>query len=160
MLTVPQALLAGLLLMSVLMTLLWLWQRAHTDAGIVDVGWASGLGVLAVLDAVVMPGDPARRVLVAALAGIWSFRLGWHLLTDRIVGKPEDGRYQTLREQWAPHAQRAFFFFFQAQALAAVLFSLPFVAAMHHARPLGAWDAAAACGWLIAFTGETSAEAQ
>ena len=35
----------------------------------------------------------------------------------------------TLRRQWSPHADRAFFFFYQMQALAAVALSLPFALA-------------------------------
>ena len=163
-LSVPLLLLAGLGLVSALMVALWFWQRAHRDAGIVDAGWAFALGLLAVLYAAAQPAAGPRAALVAAVAALWSWRLAWHLLTDRVIGKPEDGRYQALRAQWAPHEQRAFFAFFQAQAVAAVLFSLPFLAGMSAGRsgprPIGAWDVAACAVWLIAFAGEVGADAQ
>ena len=53
-------------------------------------------------------------------------RLGTYLVVNRLVGKPEDGRYQELRRRWAPHEQRRFFVFFQAQAGFVTVFSLPF----------------------------------
>ena len=59
------------------------------DASHVDVGWAAGLGVLALACAVFLPGAPARRALVGALAGFWALRLAGHLYFDRVRGKPE-----------------------------------------------------------------------
>ena len=42
--TVPGVLLVAWVLMALLMVALWLWQRAHDDAGIVDAGWLDRLG--------------------------------------------------------------------------------------------------------------------
>ena len=39
----------GWLVVAVMMTALWLAQRRRRDAGVVDVGWAAGLGILAVV---------------------------------------------------------------------------------------------------------------
>ena len=89
--------LSGWLVMAAVMAALWVVQRARRDAGVVDVGWAAGLGLLAVLYAVLAAGPPLRRLLVATMAGAWSLRLAWYILTNRVLGKPEDGRYQTLR---------------------------------------------------------------
>ena len=61
------------------------------------------------------------------LAALWAGRLGTYLLLNRIIGKPEDGRYRELRRRWSPNANRAFFVFFQAQAGFIVVFSLPFL---------------------------------
>jgi len=82
------------LAMAVVMAVLWLVQRARSDAGVVDVGWAGGLGVVAVLYALLAPGDPFRRSLVGVLATVWSLRLAAYILTNRVIGKPEDGRYR------------------------------------------------------------------
>ena len=64
-------------------------------------------------------------MLVAGLGTIWGVRLGTYLLA-RLAGKEEDGRYQELRRRWAPHVNRSFFVFFQAQAAFILVFSLPF----------------------------------
>jgi steroid 5-alpha reductase family enzyme len=78
-----------------------------------------------------------------------------------VVGKEEDGRYRKLRRDWGPHAQAGFFLFFQAQALADVVFSIPFLIAMRNAAPFpSAWDAAGLLVWLAAVGGETLADAQ
>ena len=76
--------------------------------------------------ALLADGDVAHRVLAAVLASVWGFRLGAYLFFDRVLGKEEDGRYQELRRKWGMNANRNFFFFFQAQALFVVFFSLPF----------------------------------
>jgi steroid 5-alpha reductase family enzyme len=109
-----------------MMIVLWLVQVGIGDATHVDVGWAYGVGGLAVLDAALGDGSAGHRLLVALLAGVWSLRLGTYLVLNRLVGKPEDGRYRELRRRWAPHEQRRFFVFFQAQAGFVTVFSLPF----------------------------------
>jgi steroid 5-alpha reductase family enzyme len=95
---------------------LWALQARIRDASHVDVGWAVLIACCAIAYALVSDGDVAHRVLAAALASIWGFRLGGYLLVNRILGKEEDGRYQELRRKWGA----------QAQALFVVFFSLPF----------------------------------
>ena len=155
-----QLLLLGWVLMVAMMAALWLVQRARRDAGVVDVGWTAGLGILAVLYAIAGVGDPLRRALVAVMAGGWSLRLAWHLLADRIVGKPEDGRYQTLRARWGERAQVRFFLFFQVQAVVAVALSLPFLVAMRGGGALGVAGLAGVAVWVVAVLGEALADAQ
>lgn len=149
------------LLMAVVMAVLWLVQRATRNAGVVDVGWAGGLGALVVLYALLAPGDPLRRVLVGVLAGAWSLRLASYILTNRVLGRSEDGRYQALRARWGERAQPYFFVFFQAQAVLDVLFSLPFLVAMTNPRQgIGAWGVAGVLVWLAAVAGEAVADRQ
>ena len=158
--SVAQLLLFGWVVMAAMMAALWFLQRARHDAGVVDVGWTAGLGSLAILYAVAGGGDPLRRGLVAVMAGGWSLRLAWHLLADRIVGKPEDGRYQALRARWGERAQVRFFVFFQAQAVADVVLSLPFLVAMRGGDALGAAGLAGVSVWVVAVLGEALADAQ
>ncbi len=158
--SIVQLLLSGWVLVAAMMAALWLLQHARRDAGIVDVGWAAGLGLLAVLYAVAGGGDPLRRALVAVMAGGWSLRLAWHLIADRIVGKPEDGRYRTLRARWGDRAQARFFVFFQAQAVLDVVLSLPFLLAMQGSVALGAAGVAGVAVWVVAVLGEALADAQ
>lgn len=75
------------------MFVLWLVHLRTVDAGIVDFGWAAGLGLTAVFYAFSSPETGARQWLLALLAGLWSFRLAGYLLIDRVVGGEEDGRY-------------------------------------------------------------------
>lgn len=101
------------------------------------------------------------RVLTAVLAGVWSFRLGAYLLSHRVGGREEDGRYRSFRSKWGDRAQRNFFILFQAQAVFVVLFSLPFIAAM--SAPREGIDSAvllAVLIWLISVGGEALADQQ
>jgi steroid 5-alpha reductase family enzyme len=151
----------GWALAAVVMFALWLVQRRTRNAGVVDVGWAAITGALAVVYAAVGDGEPARRVLLAVLGGAWGGRLAWYLLRDRVWGQPEEGRYVTLRERWSPHADRAFFIFFQAQALAAVGLSIPFaLAAVATADVPAATDLLALALVAIGTVGETVADRQ
>jgi steroid 5-alpha reductase family enzyme len=149
----------GLLAAAMLMLMLWLRQRQTRDATSVDIAWAAGIGLLALYFAWSGPGEPTRRLLTATLAGIWSFRLAWHLYARASKGQ-EDGRYQMLRAQWGAAAQRNFFFFFQAQALLVALFSLPIFLATANPLPLGWLDALGLCIWVVAIVGESIADAQ
>lgn len=112
---------------SVLMVLMWMLAIRIANASHVDVAWAYGTGGLGVLYALLGTGSTGNRLLVAGLAVLWGGRLGTYLLVNRILGKPEDGRYQELRRRWAPNVNRAFFVFFQAQAGFVAVFSLPFL---------------------------------
>ena len=143
------------------MILLWLSQLRTRNAGIVDVGWAAITGSLAILYGLLGDGDPSRRILLAVLGGVWGWRLAWHLWRDRIWKQPEEGRYVTLRKQWSPHPDRAFFIFFQAQALAAVVLSLPFALAGRAPQAFPAvTDLAALALVVIGVAGETVADRQ
>jgi steroid 5-alpha reductase family enzyme len=151
----------GWTLVALLMAVLWFVQRAHQNAGVVDVGWAAALGLLAALYALIGDGAPAYRVLVVVLAGLWSVRLTLHVYFDRVRGKGEDGRYQTLRTRWGEQAQSRFMVFFQAQALLAVLLSLPFVVIVNiDDRQLDEWVYVAIGLWVLAIIGETIADRQ
>ena len=151
----------GWVVVALAMVVLWLIQRRTGDAGIVDVAWTGGLGVLAVYFAAAFGGGvAARRWIVALLVTIWATRLLAYLLRDRILKGEEDGRYQTLRERWGSKAQRNLFIFFQAQAALAALLALHFLLAMSSTRPLGVWDLAGVAVWAVSILGESIADRQ
>lgn len=153
---------AGLALAAVLMAVVWRIAVRIGNAGIVDVAWAASFLPLAWLYALAGGGHAGRRWLITAMATAWSLRLAGYLYR-RVMGHHpvEDSRYQDLRRRWAPDANRRFFWFFQAQAAAAVFFSLPFAIAALDARPdLGTAEWAGATLWLIGLAGESLADAQ
>ena len=146
--------------LALLFAVLWAFQVRSHDASSVDVGWASGLGALALACAAVLPGAPARRVLVGAMGFVWSLRLALHLYFDRVRGKPEDGRYAALRASWGADANRNFFVFFQAQAALDVLLGSSFAALCSRPGPLRIADGVGAAVWLVAVLGEAAADRQ
>jgi len=139
----------------------WLWQCRTRNAGWVDVGWALGLAVMAILAAVLGPAPLERRLLVGLMGGLHGLRLGLHLWR-RVAHEPhEDGRYQAIRTAWQTGLNLKFFAFFQAQALLDVLLGLPFLLAAWNPRPgLHPLEWAAAALWLGAWCGEALADRQ
>ncbi len=142
------------------MAMAWLAQRRSGNAGVVDPIWAASLGVLALVYACFSDGWGPRRVMVALLVGIWSARLTWHLLR-RVSGEPEDGRYAILRDKWGKDFEPWIFWFFQAQAVLAVLLSLGFLF-LCQSKDVG-WriqDGAALGLWCLSILGEGLADRQ
>jgi steroid 5-alpha reductase family enzyme len=143
------------------MTALWALQLRTKNAGIVDVGWAASLGLLAVGYAVVSPAGTTHRLLIGLLAGGWGFRLASHLLFDRVLGHPEEGRYVALRARWGDRVNRNLFAFFGGQALLALILSVPFLLVAFRAEPsMTPWEVAGAGLWLTGMVGETIADRQ
>ena len=141
------------------MSAVWYIQKRTGNAGFVDVAWAALLGVAALYYGVVADGALLPRLVVALLAASWGFRLALHLL-HRVLNEEEDGRYAHLRAHWQGH-QGKFFLFFQAQALAVALFSLPFLVAASNPVPeLTATITLGICVWLASLVGESIADLQ
>lgn len=152
-------LLVGAIGAGTMMAALWLVSVRIRNASYVDVAWALGIAGTAATYALLGNGSSVHRVLVAGLGTVWGVRLGTYLLV-RLAGKEEDGRYQELRRRWAPHASRAFFVFFQAQAGFVLLFSLPFALVASDDGGVSAlvWVGAALA--LLAIVGEVVADTQ
>jgi steroid 5-alpha reductase family enzyme len=131
------------------------------NAGLVDVGWALGLVLLAAWYAWQGPGFPARKWILAVMVIAWGLRLAIHLVR-RIAREPEDGRYQRLRHEWqGSNVKLRFLLFFEAQALLDILLSLPILlAAINPAPQLKVLEYAGIGLWLVALIGESIADAQ
>jgi steroid 5-alpha reductase family enzyme len=154
-------LLQGMLLMFIVMSVLWVIHLRLRNAAVVDVGWAAGLALLAIFYSFYGDGWALRRMLLAIVVGLWGFRLAIHLLMDRVWGKPEEGRYQEIRNRWKSNVPAKFFLFFQFQALLDVLLSVPFLlVAMNASTRFSFFEFAGLALWLIAFTGEAVADRQ
>jgi steroid 5-alpha reductase family enzyme len=153
--------LTGAAIVAGMMLVLWLIHLLIRNAAIVDVGWAAGLGILALYYAVAGPGYSARKWAIASMAGFWGLRLAAYLLFARVIGKPEEGRYVQLRKEWKRKLAVRFLFFFEFQALLDIVLSLPFLLACLDTRaPLGFLEKFGAGIWLVSMTGEAIADQQ
>ena len=152
--------LPGAALVITMMFVLWLIHLWIGNASIVDPGWAFGLPILAVTYAWLGTGYFWRRWMFAGMAVVWGTRLGLHLLA-RILGQPEEGRYQELRRQWKTRLPLKFLAFFEFQALLDVFLSIPFLLAAVNPEPTLSTVEYAGLGlWLAAVVGEAVADAQ
>lgn len=156
-----QLLLVGWGVLAVIMAVLWLVQLITRNAGIVDVAWAFGTGILGVCFALVEGGsNSTRATIIALLVGLWGARLGFHL-TSRVLRESEDGRYRYLRSILGARTQPVMFMFFQIQALWGLLFALPMWAAAQSLNPVLVWsDWLGVAIWAVAMLGEVQADRQ
>ncbi len=141
---------------------LYLLARRLDNYGIVDIAWSWAFAALVLFYALLAPGWPARRALIAGMAGLWSLRLGFHLYR-RVMGHHpvEDGRYVQLRRDWAGHFAPKMFGFFQLQAASVVLLGAGFlVSCLNSAPQFHPLELAGAALWLVALAGESLADAQ
>lgn len=165
-----QASALGFGLMLALMAALWAYHLRLRNAAVVDVGWAAGLGLLALLYAGIGDAPLPRRALLAALAGVWAFRLAWHLYRDRVAGgTPEEGRYVYLRGHWGARANHYFLYFFLGQGVLNIILALPFLITAFNpetdpiasgAGVLSPLEWAAVALWALAVAGESLADGQ
>ncbi|TVS12183.1 MAG: DUF1295 domain-containing protein [Wenzhouxiangella sp.] len=154
-------LLLSLMIVVGLMAGLWLWQRRSGRADWVDVFWAGSIGLLAVVYAIFGDGAVEKRLLVALVAGTWSYRLTRHLAVRLAGHDQEDGRYQAMREHWGDSAQFWLFVFFMGQALIAWLFALPaWVVANDPSGQLSVWVFLGVAFWFVGLAGESLADRQ
>ncbi len=78
-----------------------------------------------------------RCALIGTMSAIWGLRLAIYLLATRIIGHPEEGRYQEMRRQWKTNIRLKFLLFYEFQALLCVVLAVPFLVA---SRNHGPWN--------------------
>ncbi len=139
----------------------WLARRID-NYGIVDIAWSYAFAALALYYALLAPGWPARKALIASMAVLWSLRLGTHLYR-RVMGHHpvEDGRYVQLRKDWAGVFASKMFGFFQLQAGSVVLLGVAFfIVSLNPSPRFHPLEIAGAILWLLALAGESLADRQ
>jgi steroid 5-alpha reductase family enzyme len=144
-----------------LLACLYALQRRSRDATAVDAGWAASIAGSAVLDAAFAPGALSQRLLIAIPMALENLRIA-SLVRNRL-GRGEDSRYAELRRRWCKRGreQLSFAVFYQAQALVAVLLSLPaLLACFNRSRAIVGIEWAGAALWLTAFGLEALADRQ
>jgi steroid 5-alpha reductase family enzyme len=167
-------LLIGTLVVVAIMFGLWRLGIRNRNFSYVDIGWSVNFAVLAALYGSLAPGYWPRRALIAAMFAAHGLRLGWHL-GKRIVGEPEEGRYQQLRRDWSgdatdeqpldANAERRlnlkFLGFFEFQALLNAFLTLPMLIACFNDTPrLQSLEIAGLAIFVVGLIGESAADAQ
>lgn len=153
---------SALAVLSLAFALLYALARRIDNYGIVDIAWSYAFGLLAAFYAWQGDGWRGRRLAIAAMALIWSGRLGTHLAVRVLSQHPhEDGRYRRLREDWGGRFAAKMFWFFQLQALSVVLLGAAFLLPSLNTTPdFHALEVGGMALWLVAISGEALADAQ
>lgn len=148
---------AGLVL---LFLLSWpILVRARAEAH-VDVMWAVAIAGLAAVGAWQGAGWGPRRFFAFVLPAMWAGRLALHL-TRRLARQGGDGRYAAMREALGSRHFLAMGPFFLVQGLLAAALALPWWAISSRSEPhWSAWELAGLALWILAWIGETIADAQ
>nr|WP_298104655.1 DUF1295 domain-containing protein [uncultured Shinella sp.] len=146
------------------MTIAWFVVLKGATSGWVDAIWSFLVGAAGIAAALApvdgWAGDWQRQIMVAAVAGLWSCRLGAHIVRRTLQGG-EDPRYARLREEWGQNWRPRLLLFLQIQAAAALLLvATIFLAARNPASGLQWSDVAGIAVLLLAVIGEGLADAQ
>jgi steroid 5-alpha reductase family enzyme len=153
--------LSAYLVMAVFMLGLWTLQLVVRNASIADIGFCTGLIAVVLWYTAQASGEAERKLLVALMVCLYAGRLGFYILLNRVIGKTEDARYGLLRRQWGDSEQLKMFGYFQLQAVAVAVFSLPFLVVIQNPRPpFGFWELAGFLLWIVAVSGEAIADRQ
>jgi steroid 5-alpha reductase family enzyme len=144
------------------MAVAWLTQQRTGESGLVDSSWTFGVGAIATTGALFpfLAALSARQIIAAALAAVWSVRLGSHIVgRNRATG--DDPRYRHMIDEWGVAAPRRMFWFLQSQAAVGLVLALAITVAAHNPEPgLRLQDFAGVLVGLIAISGEALADHQ
>ncbi len=144
--------LSSLLGVSLLQVLTWVWSRRVGKWAVVDVVWGAGFAVVGLVALAVGSGDGTRRLILAALVGVWGLRLSTHIYS-RSKNKGEDPRYAKLTEGLSPLA--AALKVFGLQAALQWFISLPLQASAAAGQTNGWWWVVLVLGVVVWGTGLT-----
>jgi steroid 5-alpha reductase family enzyme len=136
-------------------------RQVTRNSGWIDVFWTFGVGAAAVAMALVpLAGVGPRQIVVAALAGLWSLRLGLHIMA-RTRATDDDPRYRDLMAQWGARANVRLFWQLQIQAAVGLLLAVStMLAAQNPAPGLRVLDIVAGVVLLVGIAGEAIADRQ
>jgi steroid 5-alpha reductase family enzyme len=151
----------GFILASALMISFWILSLLIKNAGVIDIGWALSLVLLACFYAIKADGFLPRSALIVLMVAFWGFRLSMLLVTRLLREQHEDKRYQKLRADWKPYVELKFLALFEVEAILALTLSIPFLLTAVNPRPeLQLIEICAVFIWLGGFAGEVIADEQ
>lgn len=148
MLDVTAYLWAGAALLGVAVAF-WLISLIKNDVSIVDSVWSLMFLSVAGVYAITAASTGPRTFLILTLVAIWALRLSIYV-TWRNHGKPEDYRYQQIRQNNEPGFRlKSLYIVFGLQGLLAWIIAVPLAPAISGAAPLGLLDYAGVALWFV-----------
>ncbi len=146
---------------TVLMTTVWLISVIVRNASIIDIAWGPGFAVIAWTSFVLDDSTGVTRWLLPVLATVWGLRLGIYLAC-RNLGKPEDFRYQAMRDHHgSAFAWKSWYRVFQLQAVIMWIVSLPLQLGIAHSTlDWQIWHVVGCVIWTVGFLFESVGDFQ
>lgn len=143
-------------------SLVWLLAQYLKNNSIVDSFWGPGFLAVALFTFVQSVHRGPRAILITVLVAIWAIRLFTHI-TLRNWNKPEDYRYQAMRQRWGDRnpALKAYLRVFMTQGALLLLIALPIIFGNTSAdQSLGIPAILGILIWIIGFVFETVGDRQ
>lgn len=139
----------------------WWFGTKIKNYSLLDALWAAWIGLAGLIFALFGSGNVSKRIAAGTIASIWGGRLAYHLQKRIRKHHPEeDSRYQKLREIWQGRVTSSFFYFFLAQALLALLLSLPYFLIARDSSPWGLFETLGLMVVIIGLSGEILSDHQ
>ena len=121
------ALIATLIGVFLFMTFFYLISRWVGKYSIIDVAWGLGFVLIAILNLILADQITLRQIIVTTLVSVWGGRLGIYVFL-RQKGKPEDFRYQKMKDNWgSKEPLNAFIRVFLLQGLLLLSIAYPMI---------------------------------
>ncbi len=123
--------LAALAALAVLFTAIWRLSVQRSDAGIVDVFWAPGFVLVALVEASLAERLSMAGLILLGMTALWATRLALYLVGRHRRAGQEDARYAAMRAAGGPDwPRRSLYTVFWVQALALWAIATPLHAAL------------------------------
>jgi steroid 5-alpha reductase family enzyme len=113
---------------STMLLAVWVVSIIRRDAGIIDIFWGLGFGLIAFLAALRFPDAKLEIQLIYLLVILWALRLAIHLARRWLREAEEDKRYQSMRRRAGPlFWLKSLFTVFGLQGLLILLIAQPLI---------------------------------
>ncbi|MEO6728364.1 MAG: DUF1295 domain-containing protein [Candidatus Dojkabacteria bacterium] len=145
-----------------LMTIAWIISQVVGKLSIVDIVWGLGFIVVALSTLIFNAQYQPRQILVTLLVCLWGGRLAFYIYL-RNKGKPEDFRYQKMKENWgkdeAIHSYLKVFLL-QGFFMFLVTFVVQIINTFAYQPAIGIVDIIGAAVWIFGFLFESIGDYQ
>lgn len=131
------------------------------NAGIVDIFWGAGFGLIATVSCLTLAPKNTSAIVLACMLILASIRLTWHIGQRFIHEYPkEDARYTAFRKHFSKNPELMTFLVFQFQGILMTLVALPLYFALSSGAQLLPIHYVAIVVYILAWLGEALSDTQ
>ncbi len=144
--------LLSILALFIFMTFAFLIGTIKKDNSVIDIFYGLGYVVLIWAGLLLLNEYPPRKIIITLLVTLWGFRLAIYVMI-RNWGKPEDYRYQAIRERMGDKViLKSFLRIYMFQGLIILLVGFPELFANVSSHPVLNWLDFLGLGlWIVGF---------